>query len=289
MIKKDPSSESEEVSWQGFVQAPLPEMPHWVKLVGRAGHIAKGLVYFIVGLLAFKLAIGAGGELSGAKGAIREIGQQRFGQVLLMLTAVGLFNYTLWRWVQAWKDTEGAGSNARGFATRLGFALNGLVYAFLGVFAATLALGFAFPTGLSSDQTKSILESIPGRVSLGAAGVIVIGVAIYLIYLACRAKFMGLYDFATMSVKIRTTALCVGRIGLVTRGCAFAIIGYFLIDSAILGTNDGHISGMSDALAAIAMQSYGKVLLAITGIGLMCYAVHVGFLGWFRRFNVSDL
>ena len=35
--------------------------------MGRFGLIAKGIVYFIIGFLAFKLAIGAGGEISGSR------------------------------------------------------------------------------------------------------------------------------------------------------------------------------------------------------------------------------
>jgi hypothetical protein len=90
-----------------------------------------------------------------------------------------------------------------------------------------------------------------------------------------------------MSETKRKVALYAGRVGLITRGIAFAIIGGFILTSAVRGTADGEVAGMSDALAAIAAQSYGKILIGITGFGLMCYALHMVMMGIYRRFNVE--
>lgn len=283
------ASDSPGKSWHGIQMASLPEVPSWVEPLGRAGHFAKAAVYFIIGLLAFKLAIGAGGEAAGARDAIREIGQQPFGQILLGLVAIGLVGYTAWRLVQAAKDTEGDGVEAKGVVKRIGYALSGISYFALGLFAGSLALGWGGGGSESgAGPASSLLDSTWGRVVLAIAGIITIGVACYLVYKAYRAKFMSKYNLGAMSETSRTVALHAGRIGLSTRGIAFAIIGGFLLVSAIRGTNDGDIAGMSDALAAIASQAYGKILIGITGFGLMCYAVHTAMMGWFRRFNVSQ-
>ncbi len=281
-------SVSQMKTWRGIEMASLPEVPAWVETMGRAGHFAKAAVYFIIGLLAFKLAIGSGGESAGARDAIREIGQQPFGQVLLGLVAIGLIGYTAWRWVQAAKDTEGAGHDAKGIIKRAGYVISGLSYFSLGCFAGSLALGWGSGSSDSSSSAAStLLDSTWGRVILGIAGTITIGVACYFVYKAYQAKFVEKYNFTAMSETSRNVALYTGRIGLSTRGIAFAIIGGFLLTSAIQGTNDGEIAGMSDALAAIASQAYGKILIGVTGFGLMCYAVHTAMLGWFRRFNVA--
>ena len=242
-------------------------------------------MYFTIGVLAFKLAIGAGGELSGSRDAVRQIGEQPFGRVLLGIVAVGLLGYTAWRWVQAGKDTEGAGADAKGVAKRIGYATSGFAYLTLGVFAASLAFGIA---GGSSDSSHSVLDSTWGRVALALAGMITVGIAFYFIYKAYAAKFMESYDLNRMNEMTRKVALHAGRAGLSTRGVAFAIIGAFILISAIRGTADGEIAGMNDALAAIAAQSYGKILIGITGIGLVCYAIHMMLLGWYRHFNVGS-
>ncbi|EMI15752.1 membrane protein containing DUF1206 [Rhodopirellula maiorica SM1] len=264
-------------------------MPHWVELLGRAGYIAKGVVYFVVGFLAFQLAIGAGGQISGARGAIREIGQQPFGRVLLGLIAIGLIGYTAWRLVQAGKDTEGDGTDAKGIAKRTGYVISGISYLLLGFFAASLALGIATSSGQSDAGQGFLLGSLWGRIVLGLIGAGVIGAGLAFGYKAYNAKFMTKYNLAEMTEKLRTIALYAGRVGLTTRGVAFILIGGFLLSSAVQGTSSEDVTGLADALAVIASQSYGKVLLAVTGFGLMCYAVHTLMQGWFRVFNVSKL
>jgi len=275
-------------SWHGFERASLPEVPAWVETLGRAGYIAKGAVYFMIGLLAFKLAIGAGGEIAGSREAIKEIGQQPYGQILLGLTAIGLLAYTAWRFVQAAKDTEGNGTDASGIVKRIGYVISGIAYLALGIFAAYQALGMGGGSGGSgSSQASWLLDSSWGRGLLGIAGAVTVGVGCSFLYKAYQAKFMTKYRLRDMSEKVRQAALHIGRAGVSTRGVAFIIVGAFIVMSAVRGTGDGEIAGMSDALAFIASQSYGMVLIGVTGFGLMCYAVHSMLKGWYRRFNVG--
>ncbi|KLU01547.1 putative integraal membrane protein [Rhodopirellula islandica] len=276
-------------SWRGFQEARLPQVPSWVETLGRAGHIAKGVVYFIVGFLAFRVTIGAGGEVGGARNAIREIGEQPYGKLMLGLVAIGLLGYTAWRWVQAIQDTEGAGTEAKGLVKRTGYAISGVAYAVLGSYAGSLSLGWVGgPSSGQSSKASFLLDSMPGRIVLGAAGAITIGVGIYFAVKGYHAKFMTKYQLAEMGDAFRTTALHAGRIGLITRGIAFVIIGYFLAQSAWQGTGNGEIAGMGDALSAIASQTYGRILLGVVGFGLMAYAVHMFLLGCYRRFNVAN-
>ncbi|MEO9934101.1 DUF1206 domain-containing protein [Rhodopirellula bahusiensis] len=276
-------------SWHGYQEARLPQVPSWVETLGRAGHIAKGVVYFIVGFLAFRVTIGAGGEVGGARNAIREIGEQPYGMFLLGLVAIGLLGYTAWRWVQAIKDTEGAGTEAKGLLKRGGYAFSGIAYLVLGCYAGSLSLGFAGGSSSGeSSQASFLLDNAVGQVVLGIAGVITVGVGIYFVIKGYYAKFMSKYQLAEMGDTFRTTALHAGRIGLITRGIAFSIIGYFLAHSAWQGTGNGEIAGMGDALSAIAGQMYGRILLGVVGFGLMAYAVHMVLLGCYRRFNVGQ-
>src|SRR5690242_4454115 len=67
------------------------------EILSRAGFIARGLVYLIIGLLAFDLATGHGGKITNQQGALKTVEQQPFGHFLLALVAVGLGGYALWR------------------------------------------------------------------------------------------------------------------------------------------------------------------------------------------------
>lgn len=289
IMSNSPSTQSSasRFSWNGFQTRSLPQVPNWIEPLGRAGHAAKGVVYGIIGLLAFKLAIGAGGEIAGSREALRKIGEQPFGRFLLGMVAIGLLGYTAWRWIQAAQDTEGDGDDATGIAKRVGYALSGALYLALGCFAGSIALGIGSSSS-GNGLGQSLLDSTWGRAGIGIAGAILVITALYFVYKAWQATFMEKYKLQSMSDSQRKLALHAGRMGISTRAVAFIIVGSFLAISAWRGTADGEIAGISDALAMIAAQSYGKVLLGITGFGLMAYSVHMVLMAIYRRFNTGN-
>jgi Domain of Unknown Function (DUF1206) len=57
-------------SWgERFVRTPV------YAVLSRAGFVARALVYGIIGLLAFDLAIGRGGKITNQQGALRTVEQ----------------------------------------------------------------------------------------------------------------------------------------------------------------------------------------------------------------------
>src|ERR1700687_2389901 len=81
-------------------------------LIGRAGFVARGAVYFIVGWLAVMAAFG-GSAATDKQGALETIGQLPLGTVLLGVAAAGLFAYALWSLVRAMFDPEQRGHDAK--------------------------------------------------------------------------------------------------------------------------------------------------------------------------------
>src|SRR5438874_7380755 len=65
--------------------------------LARAGFVARGVIYILIGILALKLALGDGSKAANQQGALRTVAQQPFGKVLLTLVAIGLAGYSLWR------------------------------------------------------------------------------------------------------------------------------------------------------------------------------------------------
>lgn len=281
-------SSASDWHWHGYRTADMPQLSSWVEPLGRVGHAAKGIVYGIVGLMAFRLAVGLGGSISGVRGAIEKIGQQPFGQLLLWATAIGLLSYTAWRLVQAIYDTEGAGRNFRGIGRRIGYAISGLIYGVLGIFAANLAIGARRSSSgqSSSDEAQqTLLQSFGGSVLIGLIGAVIIGIGLQTLYKAYKASFMRELSLREMSEKARRAALHIGRMGLSTRGIAFVIIGGFLI-AAATGYRHAPSDGLADALAFVSIQPFGKILLGVAGFGLTCYAAHMIIMAIYRHFNV---
>ena len=69
--------------------------------LSRAGFVARATIYAIIGVLAFKVAIGAGGKLTNQHGAMSTVANQPFGTFLLTVLAIGLGGYALWRLFRA--------------------------------------------------------------------------------------------------------------------------------------------------------------------------------------------
>src|SRR4051812_49454955 len=69
----------------------------WFEWLARAGLVARGAIYGIIGVLALELAFGTGGKTTNQKGALAEISRQSGGEGLLVLMAIGLFGYAFLR------------------------------------------------------------------------------------------------------------------------------------------------------------------------------------------------
>lgn len=254
--------------------------------LARAGYLTKGVVYAIIGVLAFRTAIGAGGQTSGSRGAIQEIAEQPFGQVLLILMAIGLLGYAAWRFIQAIKDPEGKGSDGEGIVKRIGYAVSGLIYASLSFYAASIVFGWSTGSsggsgGGSQAWTAKLLAQPFGQWLVGIVGAIVIGVGAYQIYKAVKAKFMDKLKTGQMSPTERTWAERAGKFGISARGVVFGIIGVFLIVAAVQ-SDPSETRGLGGVLDTLARQPYGPWLLGIVALGLIAYAVHCAVQSRYR-------
>ena len=86
---------------QEIIPKQEQEPAQWIERLARFGYAAKGVVYVLVGFLAFQAAFNWGGKITGTQGAFQTIASGPFGKVLLFLVAVGLLGYVVWRFVQA--------------------------------------------------------------------------------------------------------------------------------------------------------------------------------------------
>src|SRR6476619_4026860 len=71
------------------------------EVLARAGFVARGVVYAIIGVLAIKLAFGVGGKTTDQHAALKTFAHHSFGKVLLILLAIGVPCHAFWRFVHA--------------------------------------------------------------------------------------------------------------------------------------------------------------------------------------------
>lgn len=260
----------------------------WIERLARLGYAAKGIVYAIVGVLAVQAAFGPGGRTTGTQGALTTIASQPFGKFLLALVAVGLVGYSLWRFVQAWADPDNKGSDAKGLATRFGYAISGLIYAGLAFSAVAIILGSGSGSsggGTSKqDWTARVLAQPFGQWLVGLLGALIIGIGFYQFYKAYSAKFRKEWKLREMNPQEETWAMRLARLGLAARGVVFVMTGFFLMQAA-RQSDASEVRGLDGALQSLARQAHGKWLLAIVALGLVSYGMYMGVQARYRQIS----
>jgi hypothetical protein len=241
--------------------------------LARAGLLARGVVYAVVGLLALKLALGVGGKTTSQQGALHTIAKEPFGKLLLVLLAVGLAGYAMWRLVRAALGHGPEGSDDT--KDRIASLESGIAYALLCATAIQILLGSGGGGGSPDKTTAGVLGWPAGRFLVIAAGLVIIGVGAEQGYKGFTKKFLEKPKTEEMGARMKQVFTAVGVFGHLARMVIFALIGYFLIKAAIDYQPKKSV-GLDGALAALGHSSYGPVLLGVVAFGLIgfaCYSV----------------
>jgi hypothetical protein len=240
--------------------------------LARAGFVARGLIYGLIGILAIKLALGAGGKTTDQEGALKTIAQQPFGQVLLILVAIGLAGYALWRLIHA---LIGHGpENSDSTFDRVAAFGSGIVYAGLCAIAIEILLGSGGnSSGNTHKTTAGVLAWPAGTWLVGIAGAVLIGIALYQGYRGLSRDFLEDSKTDEMSPKVRSWIEWIGTFGHLARMVVFGLVGVFLINAAI-DANSNKAVGLDGALAKLAHASYGPFLLGLVAAGLVAFGVY---------------
>lgn len=245
--------------------------------------MAKGVVYFIIGLLAMQVAFGVGSKTTDAGDPLQTIVAQPFGKFLLSLLTIGLIGYVIWRLTEALIDPEHEGSDVKGVLQRLGYAISGLSYAGLALTAVQLIVGSGGKNNsLMQDWTARLLAQPFGQWLVGIAGVFVLGVGLSHMYAAYTAKFREEFKLTEMSDAQIKWATRVGRFGITARGIAFGVIGLLLIQAALQSDAD-EVRGLGGALQVLGEETFGQWLLGVIAFGLLAYAIHMLVVARYRR------
>lgn len=258
------------------------EGERWLDRLGRLGFAAKGVVYLIIGAIAVRAAIGTGGETTGPRGALQEIAERPMGETLLWVVALGLIGYAAWRFVQAARDTEHKGTDAKGLVVRTGYVLSGIVHASLALAAFRIAGGSGERDGGEQGMTAQLMQQPFGRWLVVLAGLVVLVVGVNQFRLAYGARFRKHLRTGEMDAEQERWAVRAGRIGYAARGVTFAIVAGFLVIAG-LQADPGEAKGLADALQVLERQPFGPWLLAIVGVGLCCYGIFQFVLARYRR------
>ena len=240
--------------------------------LARAGFVARGLIYVIIGILAGKLAFGAGGRSANQQGALKTIAAQPFGKVLLILVAIGLGGYALWRLVRALLGHGPEDSDST--FERIAALASGVVYAGLCAIAVEILLGSGGGSSENADRTTGGVLGWPaGPWLVGIGGAVLIGVALYQGYRGISKDFLEDSKTEQMSSRVRRWVEWIGAFGHLARMVVFGLVGVFMIKAAI-DFNPKKAVGLDGALAKLSHYSYGPFMLGLVAFGLLAFGLY---------------
>lgn len=245
-----------------------------IRVAARTGYAARGVVYLIVGGLAVLAALGAG-ETTDARGALRELLRQPFGQALLALVAAGLLAHALWRLLQGLLDADRHGRGVKALAIRGSLLVSGVVHASLAAYAASLALdgsgsGGGGGSGGESGLARWLLQQPFGPYLLGALGVAVIAAGAAQSWRGLGGRFRRTLSLQAHGLG-RLGPLC--AFGLVARGLLLAIVGLFFLIAAVQ-LDPSEAGGLGEALRWLRGQPYGQALFLGVAVGLFAFGCY---------------
>lgn len=248
--------------------------------LSRAGFVARGLIYGIIGLLALELALGHGGKLTDQQGALHTVAQQPFGNLLLTLVAIGLGGYALWRFARAAMGHGPEGSDTA--FDRVAALASGLVYLGLCLLAVGILVGSAGGSANPDKTTAGVLGWPAGTWIVGAVGLVLVGVGLYQGHRGVTKDFLADAKTEEMSPRLRRWIGWIGLVGHLARMVVFTLAGAFLVKAAVEYDPRAAV-GLDGALAKVLHQPFGPLLLGVVAAGLIAFAVYSFSDARFRR------
>lgn len=245
----------------------------------RAGYAARGFVYLVVGAIALAAAA-TGGRAEGLLGSLGRLKGQPWNEPILLMVALGLVLYAVWRGLDALLDLAGHG---RGFgwvergglffvaALHVGFAWYAMKLAFEGA-------SFATQSGIRAGHLMAeLMRSGSGRWFIVLAGIGTISFGAFSI----RKGALGPYRrHMRPSRRLDALAPLLG-FGLIARGIVLVVMGGFITWAGwTLDVNAA--GGYGHALEQIHNAWHGRTLLGIVGIGLVAFAFYCFIEAAFR-------
>ncbi|MCW2818098.1 MAG: hypothetical protein JWR42_885 [Marmoricola sp.] len=250
-------------------QGRQAEQSDWLDHAVQFGLVTYGVVHLMLGWLALQLALGGRNENASTKGALQALARQPAGTTLVWAIVVGMVLLVVWRLLEAafGHRREEGGTRVRKRLVSLGKAA---VYAALGVSAAKVASHAG--SGSSQGTVAQVLSWPGGPVLVVVAGLAVMAYAANTAWRGWKEKFAEHLDTEGLMGSAGAAYLVFGKVGYIGKGVSLAIVGGLLVLAGFRQSPDQG-GGLDQGLQKVLQQPFGQVLIALIGLGLICYGL----------------
>jgi len=245
----------------------------WLERVMRAGWLAKGVVYTLMGLTAYTIGRHrVTDDDASPEGAVAQVVDTRGGTLLLGVLAVGLILYAAWRLLSV---ALIRGNGLKEWGERLGYTFSAAFYTVLAITAIGAVMKGQEPKDSNSIEriSRSMLESDLGRWTLFVGGLVTLAVGGYfVIEKGIKRSFCSDLDLATASTLERHAVVTTGAVGWVGRGVITAAVGFFVAQAA-WQVDQSEARGFDRAFRQLAADDAGGIAVTVAGVALVIYGI----------------
>ncbi|KQC33935.1 membrane protein [Nonlabens sp. YIK11] len=249
----------------------------------RFGIATKGLVFFLIGVMALITALNLNYALKNEKEIIEWVYRLEFGWFLLLIIIIGLSGYIFSRFYLTFNRNDYDGSNGKPKYRRAAYLINGLGYCLLLLTCITILLG-KNDSG-DSELKIMVLQSVIGKI---VVYMIALGLAISAVnewWISFSVMMDKMINPEELSPKQYKYLLLLGRFGRFSRGIVFGIFAYVLARSAYYDLQN--LPEGADAAFAFISATYGAFIMGTVAFGVMCYGLYLILSGKHRNIPIK--
>lgn len=237
----------------------------------RVGYFSRAVFYVVLGYIALS---SAGQAQNGTSGIFRAVEELPAGTLLLWVLAVGLTAYALFRLASPLFDIENNGTDAKGWATRIGHAGSGIAHLALAWTAYQFATGSPSGGDSASEAAAGVLSIEFGDIVIGVLGLAFFLGALEQFNKAFSGKFMRRVDPGAPDA-----TRWLGGAGFAARGVVYGVIGWSLVQAGFLSQGAAQVKTLGEAVSSLADTGW---LFTVTAIGLLLFGLFSLILARYR-------
>jgi Domain of Unknown Function (DUF1206) len=243
-----------------------------VDVLGRIGLVGYGVVHLVVAWLALQVAFGVPDAPPDAVGAVGTIARTPGGVLALAVAVVGLVAFALWQLIAAAIGFRWVHGNER-MRKRVGAVAKSIAVTGLAGIVLEYVTGMGSVEGTTVQQLAAYVLVLPaGRVLLGIAAAVLVGIACAMTYTGVRRTFMGDLDVHRLAPGVQQAIEVAGAAGHLARALAIGVVGG-LAAAAALFADPARAGGLDAALRALGSTAAGTWLLAVVAAGFAAFGL----------------
>jgi hypothetical protein len=255
--------------------------PRWLHYYSRIGIASLSALYLLTGSLTALSAMGLGGKRVDQEGVIPYLFKLPQGRITLIILAVGMGGYVLWRLTQVWTDPAGFGAGPKGLCIRAGYLISGLLYASLAAYALRIAWEDRVRRQMHGAPlvAAELLRWTHGPDLVRTVALVIFIVAMVQFFRAATERFRRQIPDKAVNRRFDSLIRWSGRIGFTARGVVLVVIAR-LFQTAADHANPGEAGGIRKAWDFLGKGPWGHETLALVAACLAVYGVFLGVKAW---------